>query len=109
MRKRALSESDEEDGDLERVPTVHATLVARLYEELRERGESLENFIADFAAAGYSLKKRTLMRWVKDGERKGRPLRSQPSAVVKNALGRGRAYFDRICFLIDDVRAQRRL
>ena len=71
MRKRALSESDEEDDDLERVPTVHATLVARLYEELRERGESLENFIADFAAAGYSLKKRTLMRWVKGWREEG--------------------------------------
>ena len=72
MKKRGLSESDEEAAELEHVPTSHATLVACLYKGSKRRGEALEDFLARFEEAGYALPKSTLMRWTKglreDGE-----------------------------------------
>ena len=52
MKKRGLSESDEEAAELEHVPTSHATLVACLYKGSKRRGEALEDFLARFEEAG---------------------------------------------------------
>lgn len=46
--KRGLREDDIEGGNLERVPTSHATLVARLFAARRKRGGSREDFIDFF-------------------------------------------------------------
>jgi len=61
--KRGLREDDVEGSNLERVPTSHATLVARLFAAHRKRGGSREDFIDFFSEAGYALPLSTLKRW----------------------------------------------
>ena len=57
-----------------KVPSDHATLVARLFRAHRARGGQRQDFVDLFGEAGYSLPASTLSRWSRAVEEEGEVL-----------------------------------
>ncbi len=71
---------------LERVPTLNATLVGRLYRAHRKRGGSRDDFVDFFAEAGYALPPATLKRWKAGVESSGEVLSASGKRGPKSKL-----------------------